>query len=85
MDRKDKHLLKKSSRILRYSSLGLEMGIAAGIGFFIGQWLDKHFRTEPWLTLVFTLFGVAAGFRSVIRLTMEELRKGNGDNDHFGE
>jgi len=73
-------LLKKSSRILRYSSLGLEMGIAAGIGYFIGHWLDGRFGTDPWLTLVFVLFGVAAGFRSVIRLTMEELRKENEED-----
>jgi ATP synthase protein I len=79
------HLLKKSPRILRYSSLGLEMGIAVAIGYFIGHWLDGKLGTDPWLTLLFLLFGIAAGFRSVIKLTMEELRKEHKEDESPGE
>ncbi len=78
---KNKDSYDKSTRILRYSSLGLEMGIATAIGFFIGHYLDGRFGTDPWLTLVFTLFGVAAGFKRVFELTMEELRKGDESAD----
>lgn len=55
-------------RYLRYSTVGLELGLSVLIGLFVGQWLDARFGTEPWLLLVFLLFGMAAGFRSIFRL-----------------
>jgi ATP synthase protein I len=64
---------------LRYGSLGLEMGVAIAIGLLIGLWLDKRFDTKPWLTILFLLFGLAAGFKNVIRIIREEERKGEGD------
>lgn len=42
------------------------MGIAVAIGAGIGYLLDARFGTKPWLLLVFTLFGVAAGFKGMI-------------------
>jgi len=32
------------------------------VGFFIGHFLDKWLKTDPWLTLVFILYGIMAGF-----------------------
>lgn len=55
----------------RHASLGIEMAIATAIGGGIGYWLDQSFGTEPWLLLVFLCFGVAAGFKGVIRATRE--------------
>jgi ATP synthase protein I len=52
-------------RYMRFSSLGIELGLSVMIGLIGGQWLDKHFSTEPWLLLVGLLFGMAAGIRSM--------------------
>ena len=70
------------SRYLRFSSLGLELGGSVIVGLLVGQWLDGKMpqwtggrvRTEPWLMLLFLGFGMAAGFRSVLRLLREQTR-----------
>ncbi len=51
------------------------MGIAVVIGLLFGWWLDSRFGTSPWLTILFLLFGIAAGFKNVLEL----LRKGFND------
>ena len=58
--------------ILKLSSLGLEMGAAVVIGLLVGTWLDSHFGTNPWLTLLFLGFGFVAAGKGVVRA----LRKG---------
>ena len=61
---------KKSNAIRElayYSSLGLTVALSIFIGLFMGVWLDKKFETSPVLTLVFLGFGIAAGFRNLIR------------------
>ncbi|NIP72152.1 MAG: AtpZ/AtpI family protein [Gammaproteobacteria bacterium] len=57
----------KFRRYLRFSTVGLELGLSVLIGLFVGQWLDARFGTEPWLLLLFLMFGMAAGFRSIYR------------------
>lgn len=58
----------RMSRYLRFSTVGLELGFSVLIGLFVGQWLDKRLGTDPWMLLLFLLFGMVAGFRSVYRL-----------------
>jgi ATP synthase protein I len=53
--------------LLKLSSLGLEMGAAVVIGLLIGIFLDRHFNTEPWLTLIFLGFGFFAAIRALMR------------------
>lgn len=45
----------------------LSFVLALGIGWWVGQWLDGRFATGPWLTVVFVLFGLAAGSLNVYR------------------
>jgi ATP synthase protein I len=54
--------------LLKYSTLGLEMGAAVVIGLLIGVYLDRRFGTDPWLTLIFLGFGFAAAGRAVARV-----------------
>lgn len=65
--------------LLRYSSIGLEMGVAIGIGLLIGIYLDRWLETSPWMTLIFFFLGVAAGFKNIIRLILEESKKKDRD------
>lgn len=52
----------------RFGSIGIEMVVAICIGFFGGQWLDGHFGTEPYLKYIGLVFGIAAGFRGLVRI-----------------
>jgi len=62
------------------------MGVAVAIGYGAGWWLDSKFNTKPVLSIVMLLVGVAAGFRSLIRVAMEIKKhdKSTG-TDHDGE
>jgi ATP synthase protein I len=50
-----------------YSTLGLEVGLSVVFGLFLGRWLDGKFGTGSVLTVVWFLFGVAAGGRAIYR------------------
>ncbi|MBF0272763.1 MAG: AtpZ/AtpI family protein [Magnetococcales bacterium] len=52
--------------------------VGGGIGYLLDYWLG----TNPWLTLVFFFFGLAAGFRDMYRFAMQSTpgRKG-GEGD----
>jgi len=65
MEDEQKKLYKK---LARYSAIGLEMGFSVAIGVAIGYFLDRYLNTGPWLTLIFLILGIAAGFRSLFSL-----------------
>ncbi len=52
------------------AQLGVAMLANIFVGFVIGMALDKIFGTAPWLLLLFCLFGVLAGFRTMYRIAM---------------
>jgi ATP synthase protein I len=57
------------------SSIGISMVAATFIGLAMGYYLDKWLGTTPWLTLVFLVFGIIAGFRNIFELTRRELKR----------
>ena len=59
---------------LDVSVIGIQFPVAIALGYFFGRWLDGHLGTEPWLTLVFSLFGIAAGFLNLFRITAQTAR-----------
>lgn len=61
-------------RALSLSSVGLEMGIAVILGLLFGRWLDGRIGTEPWMMILFTILGFAAGFKGVFRALRESDR-----------
>ena len=46
---------------------GFQFAIVVALFFFGGRWLDGKAGTEPWLTIVFTMLGVAAATAILIR------------------
>jgi len=54
-------------QLARLSTVGVTLVVATAIGLAIGYGLDRLFGTTPWLTLTFTLFGIAAGFINLFR------------------
>ena len=51
------------------SIIGLHMVSHTFVGFVFGYLLDRWLKTYPWLTLIFLVLGVAAGFMAVYRDT----------------
>ncbi len=49
------------------STLGITMVVSLAIGLGIGYWLDRWLGTGPWLTMIFALLGIAAGFVNLVR------------------
>jgi ATP synthase protein I len=45
----------------------LSFVVALGIGWWFGSLLDRWLGSAPWLTIVFTAFGLAAGILNVYR------------------
>jgi ATP synthase protein I len=53
--------------IARLTSVGIGLVVSTMIGYFIGIIIDKHVHTAPIFTLIFLLFGIAAGMINVFR------------------
>lgn len=77
--------MKDDNRHQGYRTVGLilsasfTMAASVLIGYFSGSWLDKYFGTEPWLTLIMFLLGVAAGFKSLYDLAFPK-KQGDKSN-----
>ena len=52
-----------------------EMVAGLGIGFGIGYGLDALFGTSPFLMVLFTLLGIAAGIQTMMRTAREVQEK----------
>jgi len=78
---------------LDVSIVGIQFPVAIALGYFFGRWLDGVLNTKPWLTIIFALFGITAGFVNLFRITaqagraeqeiekLEAAKDGNADDD----
>lgn len=57
------------------SSMGISVALAIGIGVWFGLSMDRWFDTSPWFFWIFTLIGIAAGFKNVYVITRREIGK----------
>ncbi len=68
------------------STVGITLVAATLIGYYMGYYLDRLFGTSPWLTIIFLLFGIAAGFKNLfasvkrVERLYETQGKGGGDD-----
>jgi ATP synthase protein I len=58
---------KQLKAFARLGAVGMELGVSTVAGLLGGRWLDQKLSTEPYLTVVGLLLGVAAGFLSLFR------------------
>jgi F0F1-type ATP synthase assembly protein I len=65
-----------AARFAAYSSLALALPASTLVGYLIGYWLDHAFGTK-WLTVLFLLLGIAAGFAQLIRRIVSDARDGD--------
>ncbi|HUU05450.1 MAG TPA: AtpZ/AtpI family protein [Patescibacteria group bacterium] len=52
-----------------YSSVGLMFPVSIVVGFTIGYFLDKWLKTDPYLTIIFIIYGILAGFFNLFSVT----------------
>lgn len=64
----DKETKKTAIQMAYASSIGISMVIAIFGCLFLGIWLDRKLGTDPYLTLLFLLMGIVAGFRNMVLL-----------------
>jgi len=69
-----KKQLRKARVWLDVSIVGIQFPVAIALGYFFGRWLDGLFNTDPWMTMIFALFGIAAGFVNLFRITAQASR-----------
>jgi len=70
----DKETKQTVIQMARVSSIGIAMVIAIFGCFYLGRWLDQQLETEPYLTLLFLLIGIAAGFRNMYLLVKRYIK-----------
>jgi F0F1-type ATP synthase assembly protein I len=79
MEEKDRKLIRMLGVL---STVGLTMVFATVIGLFVGLKLDAWFGTAPWLTALFLLIGIIAGFRNLfvyVKRSQDDLDAQNKD------
>jgi len=54
-------------QLARLSTIGVSLVAATAIGLAIGYGLDRWLGISPWMTMIFTLFGIAGGFLNLFR------------------
>ncbi|MDA7423607.1 AtpZ/AtpI family protein [Thalassococcus lentus] len=94
--RRESQVVEKAHQEEHYSQAQLawrmvtEMVAGLGIGFGIGYGLDVVFGTQPFLMVLFTLLGIAAGIKVMMSSAAEiqkaqEARASASDDDTRGE
>ena len=69
-----KKQLRRARAWLDVSIVGIQFPVAMALGFLFGRWLDGLLNTGRWMTIIFALFGVAAGFVNLFRITAQASR-----------
>lgn len=74
----DKSVLRQ---VFEASTVGIHLVLSIFFGLAIGYGLDKLFNTFPYLSVIFFIIGIIAGFREVFRIAKKAERVTDGDND----
>lgn len=58
----------------RYGSVGFELVVSMIVGYVFGKWLDEKVGGGGWVTGLFSIAGVYAGFRSLFKASKDMQR-----------
>ena len=78
MDEKDRKLIRMLGVL---STVGLALVFATVIGLFVGLKLDAWFGTSPWMTALFLVLGLIAGFRNLFYYARKSQKTFDEGND----
>jgi len=59
-------------QLMQASSVGINLVLSTFVGLAMGYGLDSLFHTSPWLTIIFLLLGIIAGFRELFRMARKQ-------------
>lgn len=68
MTEKDPKKVTAWRQIGLLSSIPFILALAPIVGYFLGQYLDTKFRTQPWLSLILLGLGFVAGVSETIKI-----------------
>lgn len=68
-------------QVFEASTVGIHFVLCIFVGLAIGYGLDYLLKTFPFLTVIFLIIGVVAGFREVLRVAKKAERMNNGEDD----
>ena len=77
-------MAKKQKNIMsymKYSVIGIELGLSVAVGAVIGYFLDLYLGTDPWMFVFWTLCGIFAGFRNLYIMSKRYLNESKQDED----
>ena len=64
----NKSINKKVSPFIRFTTLGIQMGVVIAFFTWLGIFLDEKFKLKtPWWTIILSLFGVCSSLYLVIK------------------
>ena len=58
---------KDAGQLYQALTLGFVFPVSTVVGYGIGYGLDKWLHTRPWLTIIFTVFGIGGAFVQLFR------------------
>jgi ATP synthase protein I len=64
--------------LLEASTAPLNLVVSTFVGLAIGYGLDSLFDTSPYLTIIFLILGIIAGFRELFRFARRQAKDENG-------
>ena len=76
-----KHDQKGEEKYQSIRNVGLvtmiPMALVSGlvVGYFFGNWIDNHFRTNPWGKIILSVLGVIAGIKQTVNLIQEATKE----------
>ncbi|MGB4704889.1 MAG: AtpZ/AtpI family protein [Candidatus Saccharicenans sp.] len=74
-------LLNDFRKLAEISSLVLILPSSIAVGLAIGYLLDRWLKTDPWMLLIWLIFGVASGLLNLFRGMKRYLRETEEKDD----
>jgi len=72
---------EEKRKLAAYSTVGFMFPASIAVGAVMGYFLDRWLNTDPYLLIIFTLYGIAAGFRNLLRVGKIKPRDKREGND----
>ncbi len=73
LDNKEKAKITTAYALL--TQIAIQVIVIMAMMFFLGRWLDKVFNTSPLFMLLCLLLGMAAAFKSIYDIGMNQVKK----------
>ena len=70
--------MKSTRPPMGLAGLGMELTAAVVGGVLVGLWIDRHYDTAPWATLVGGLVGIVGGLVNFVRQATKAMNEATG-------